>query len=86
MAFQQCCHLLCGERLTEQITLHLVAVVAAQEILLLFCLDALGDDFQPQAVPKGDDALVIAMSSASAGISLMKERSILTQSIGKRFK
>ena len=42
-------------RLAEQVALHLVAVVLAQEVELRLGLHALGDHRQAQAVGHGDD-------------------------------
>ena len=42
-------------RWRDQVALHMVAAVTAQEVELGIGLDAFGHDFQPQAVPEIDD-------------------------------
>ena len=45
-----------GQRLGEEITLHFVAAVAAQQFKLVFRFDTFGDDIQPQRMGEGDGA------------------------------
>ena len=73
------------ERPAEMITLHLIAIVVAQESDLFIRLDALRDDFQFNFWPSEITALATALSFSFMPRSLMNDLSIFSRATGNVF-
>jgi hypothetical protein len=74
--------LLRREGLVEQVALPEGAGQAAQHLVLLGCFDALGDGGEAEAVREPDDRGGYPQCGGASGQGAMKERSILSSSIG----
>jgi hypothetical protein len=67
----------------KEISLDSDTTLFAQELKLVRSFHAFRDHFEPQAMRHGDQRAGNLLSPESAGMSRMKDRSILIVSIGK---